>query len=141
MSCQICGALDDLFTVLMACTLVIYMLCQLTLLHVLVRASISAARPVKEDHLRAGMALAARGEARAAEKELRRVLAIDPSDVEAHLNMATLLARGGDVRRARRHLKWCRRFDIDGKWDWEVDEQLESLANSGNGRAVPDREE
>jgi len=133
--------LDNGFTVLLAATIMIYLVCQLFLLRVLVRAVISDARPVKEDHLRAGLALVARGNSQAGEKELRRVLAIDPSDVEAHLNLAALFAQRGDARKARQHLKWCRRFDIDGKWDWEVGRELAALNGSEQVPAPPETKE
>lgn len=105
----------------------VYVLCQFALLCVLIRAARSANMPEKDERLRAGMAAAARGADSEAETELRRVLAMDPTDVEAHLNLGALYARLGRRSRARRHLKSCRRFDILGKWDWEVDWELEAL--------------
>lgn len=130
--------LDTTFTALLLGTVLVYLLCQLLLLRVLIRASVSAARPAKEDHLRAGLAAAVRGDAERAEREFRRVLAIDPTDVEAHLNLGTVLAQSGNVRRARRFLKRCRRFDIDGKWDWEVEQELAALVRT-NGNTSADK--
>jgi len=126
---------DAAFGGILVGTALVYVLCQLAMLHVLIRAAVSAARPAKEDHFRAGLAAAARGETIRAETELRRVLAIDPSDVEAHLNLGALFARQGQRREAKRHLKYCRRFDIEGKWDWEVEQELTALSRATNGKS------
>ncbi len=120
--------LDLTFSLLAIAAMIVYLLAQLSMLLVLLRSTISSARPRKEDHFRAGLAAASRGEAPLAECNLRRVLSIDPSDVEAHLHLGTLLTDQGRYRHARRHLKWCRRFDVEAKWDWEMGQELDRAA-------------
>ena len=131
--------LDSAFVALLVGALLVYFVCQLAMARLLIRAAVAAARPAKEDHFRAGMAAAAQGDTALAERELRRVLSIDPSDVEAHLNLGTLFAGQGDVVRARRHLKRCRRFDIDGKWDWEVQQELVGLAAGTRAKGAQEK--
>ena len=114
-------------------TCAVYAACQLSLWQILIRAARSANLPAKDDALRAGMAAAARDADTEAEREFRRVLALDPTDVEAHLNLGALHARNGRVRKARRHLLRGRRFDLRGKWDWEVERELAVLADGSGG--------
>jgi hypothetical protein len=64
------------------------------------------------------------------EKACKDLLAIDPDDVEATLQLATLARRRGDQAAARRHLVRTRYLDDDGRWDFEVGRELAALAES-----------
>jgi len=119
--------LDEVFAVAAVGVVLVYVVCQVTLLFAVARAALSRDAPAREMHFRLGLAAATRDESETAERELRRVLALDPTDVEAHLNLGALYARQDRAPLARRHLKRCRRFDAEGKWDWEVDRQLRLL--------------
>ena len=127
------ASLDPTYMALVVLVALVYLFSQLAMLRVLIRAAVSAARPAKEDHLRAGMVAATRGDDTLAERELRRVLAIDPTDIEAHLNLGALYGRSGELRRARRHLRHCSHFDLEGKWTWEVERELSALKHGTNG--------
>jgi tetratricopeptide (TPR) repeat protein len=119
----------------------IHLLCQWSLIRALLPAAIAGVRPAKEDRFRAGLAAAARGDDARAEAEFRRVLLIDPADVEAHLNLGALLARHGRPVEARKLLRRCRRLDLEGKWAWEARQELRALEPAaGPDVAVPLRE-
>ena len=129
-------SLNAVFVISLAGTLAFYALCQVSLVAMLLRSRINASSPAKESYLRAGMLAAARGDDAHAEEQFLAALALDCTDVETHLNVAAVYARQGKVRRARRHLGRCRRYDVDGKWAWEVSRELERVENRAQNGAV-----
>jgi len=84
--------------------------------------------PLKERRLRAGMAAWAASDARIACEEFRQALKLDPADVEANLLFATVLARTGQVKQARRRLRICARYDLRHKWAWEISREMTRLS-------------
>ena len=127
---------SEVFVVGLAATLALYALCQVSMFAMLLRGGGGASSPAKENYLRAGMLAAARGDDSAAEEQFRAALAIDGTDVEVNLNLAAVYARQGKTRRARRCLARRRRWDLDGKWDWEASREQERI---GRGPAADDR--
>ena len=100
----------------------------------LTRAAIGRNSAERENRFRQGVIAAATGDTDAAAEALRAALAIDSTDVEAHLHLGTLYARQGRRRKARAQLRRCRKFDVEGKWDWEVDCELERLRGRANAK-------
>lgn len=64
----------------------------------------------------------------AARDQLERLIGLDPSDTEAHLRLARLLARTGETELARRVLDDCRDTPRANFWRWEIDRLAESLS-------------
>lgn len=62
-----------------------------------------------------------------AEVALNRLLEHDPSDVDAHLMLATLLRRTGNGEEAKERLRWLARLDGAGKWQLEVAREWQML--------------
>ncbi len=56
------------------------------------------------------------------------LLAADPDDVEATLQLASIARRRGEAARARRLLRRARYLDDAGRWDFEIGRELEALA-------------
>ena len=88
---------------------------------------LSAVRLDKEGVFKKGLASYLRDDLDRAEREFRRVIDIDPGDVEANLQLAMVYKSKGRPRLARRCLKRCRRLDVDGKGQWEVRQELADL--------------
>jgi tetratricopeptide (TPR) repeat protein len=70
-----------------------------------------------------------------AEELCDRLLAADPDDVEATLQLASIARRRGQIERAGRLLRRGRYLDDEGRWDFEIDRELAALT-AGTG-AVP----
>lgn len=101
----------------------------------LARAAIGKNSVERENRFRQGVVAATSGDMDAAAEALKGTLAIDSTDVEAHLHLGSLYAGQGRRRKARAHLRRCRKFDVEGKWDWEVDCELERLRGPANAKA------
>jgi hypothetical protein len=70
-----------------------------------------------------GVHLYAEGKMRAARKAFRACLALDHRDPDILFWYACVETRRGKFGRARRAFKRCRKYDLDGKWNFQVGEQ------------------
>ena len=57
----------------------------------------------------------------------RTLLKSDPDDVEAFLQLAMIARHRGDAATARQHLLRARYLDDAGRWDFEIQRELEAL--------------
>jgi tetratricopeptide (TPR) repeat protein len=60
-------------------------------------------------------------------RNLRRLLWLKSSDLEARLLIAEIYRQTGKISQAKRALKKIRRLDEQDKWRWEVEEALSRL--------------
>ena len=63
----------------------------------------------------------------------RELLASDPDDVEAFLQLAMIARRRGDAATARQHLVRARYLDDAGRWDFEIERELSALVANSTG--------
>jgi len=63
----------------------------------------------------------------------RKLLATDPDDVEAFLQLAMIAQRRGDAATARQHLVRARYLDDAGRWDFEIERELSALVANSTG--------
>ena len=63
----------------------------------------------------------------------RELLASDPDDVEAFLQLAMIAQRRGDAATARQHLVRARYLDDAGRWDFEIERELSALVANRTG--------
>jgi len=63
----------------------------------------------------------------------RKLLAADPDDVEAFLQLAMIARRRGDAATARQHLVRARYLDDAGQWDFEIARELSALVANRTG--------
>ena len=63
----------------------------------------------------------------------RELLASDPDDVEAFLQLAMIARRRGDAATARLHLVRARYLDDAGRWDFEIERELSALVANRTG--------
>jgi len=80
-----------------------------------------------DQHFRQGVIHYLRGELVRARQELQRALTLNRRDIEARLHLAMVHAADGRFRRARRALKRCLALDHEGKWHWEIHQELRRL--------------
>lgn len=132
--------LDRAFVGSLIATVVVYAICQLHLFLIGLRAALAARSGERDQWLRSAMAAVARGDDLRAEVELRRCLAIAPSDLEAHMNLGALYARRNMAGKAKRHLRRLRRLDVAGKWEWEAGQTLASLRGQEDSETAPSSE-
>jgi tetratricopeptide (TPR) repeat protein len=66
----------------------------------------------------------------AAVKALRAALRVNDQDIDALFHLGVVYAATGQRRKARRALYRCIRYDHDGKWDNEAQEQLRALEST-----------
>ena len=74
----------------------------------------------REKFLREGTVSYLEGDLDRADSCFRMALEIDPQDVEAFFRLGVVCCRRGESRQAALWLRKVRRYDLDGKWDWEV---------------------
>jgi len=63
----------------------------------------------------------------------RELLASDPDDVEAFLQLAMIARHRGDAATARRHLVRARYLDDAGRWDSQIERELSALVANRTG--------
>jgi len=85
------------------------------------------ASPARDDLFREALEATLQGRLDDAEAACRRLLRLDPDDVEATLHLASLARRRGHVAAARRYLARTRYLDDDGRWDFQVGRELAAL--------------
>ncbi len=81
--------------------------------------------------LRQGMIEYLRDEMESAEATFRSCLKLDGLDVEALMRLGVVTARRGKAGEARRFLRRARRVDLDAKWAWEIENELQRLQKAG----------
>ncbi|MBE3068849.1 MAG: tetratricopeptide repeat protein, partial [Planctomycetes bacterium] len=85
------------------------------------------ASPARDDLFRAALEATLQGRLDDAEASCRRLLRLDPDDVEATLHLASLERLRGHAPAARRYLARTRYLDDDGRWDFQVGRELAAL--------------
>lgn len=76
----------------------------------------------------------------ASDRAFRGMLRIDPVDVEALFRLAVVHCRLGQERAGGAWLRKVRRFDMEGKWSWEVEceeRRLREAAKRPKAQHVP----
>lgn len=58
---------------------------------------------------------------------LAKILGADRTDCDALIHLGTLHRHTGQPEEARRLLRRCRELDTEGKWRWEIQEELARL--------------
>jgi len=119
--------LDSLFLVALFAGAAVWLGTSWVTLRRVLMPLLSAVRLDKESLFTKGLASYLRDDLDRAERQFRRVIDIDPGDVEAHLQLAMVHKCRGETRLARRWFKRCRRLDVDGKWQWEIRRELARL--------------
>ncbi len=97
---------------------------QLETIRRLFRRCGAPAREKRDAHYREGMIALLRNDLEEAEAGFKAALRLDPWDADSMLQLGTVYRSGGRPRRARRMLKKCRANDLEGKWEWEIAEEL-----------------
>lgn len=80
---------------------------------------------------REGAAAFVRGDNDGAVAAFSRCVEVDPGDVEALFRLGIVTARAGDTRGARSWLRRAQKHDLDDKWAWEIERELERLKRGG----------
>jgi len=109
------------------------------------RAMRRAGRREGDDLFRSALAAFLQDRLDESESICRELLASDPDDVEACLQLAMIARRRGDKASARAHLVRARYLDDAGRWDSQVERELSALVSTraddpgtGTARAVAD---
>jgi tetratricopeptide (TPR) repeat protein len=85
--------------------------------------------PERDEAFKAAMAAYLQGRLDEAEAILGRLLQADAADVEATLQLAAVARRRGNAEAARAVLCRARYLDDEGRWDFQIGRELESLAS------------
>ena len=81
------------------------------------------------DHaFRQGQDLYLKGQWAQACELFERVVQLHPEDADALVQLGTTYGRLGRLMEARRTLRRCLRADVQGKWRWEVQQELVHLS-------------
>ena len=99
------------------------------------RAIRQAGRMDRDGRFRSALVAYLQGRLDESESICRELLASDPDDVEAFLQLAMIARRRGDAAGARQHLVRARYLDDAGRWDFEIGRELSALGGSA-GRAA-----
>ncbi len=125
-----------------AVTLILWLF---SVLDVFRRTSPRRLRRIEEEKavlLREGMIAYLRGQLEAAEHSFRACLRLDNQEVEALVRLGIVAARLGWNHRARRTLRRARALDLEEKWRWEIERELQAVRKKPEGiardRASPD---
>ncbi len=85
------------------------------------------AREERDAHLRCGLIAYIRNDLKTAREEFERVLAIEPRDLEARLQLCVIDRREGRLGEAKKSLLALRRMDRAQKLRWEILRELAAL--------------
>jgi tetratricopeptide (TPR) repeat protein len=91
----------------------------------------------KSAFLRSGIIAYLRDDLAAAQADFRACLKLDSQEPEALLRLGVVLSRQGAIRSARSFLRRARALDLEEKWRWEIERELESLREKA--KVVRDR--
>ena len=91
------------------------------------RIGADLADPGRETHFLGAIQSSLKGEHEGAIEELELCLKLAPDDPDVYMRLADAYRRLGDRDRARRALRTCRNLDTRGKWQWEIQRELEGL--------------
>lgn len=84
---------------------------------------------LRDRHLRDGMVAYLRGDLAAAKSSFLACVRVDPLDVDALFGMGMACSRSGDFRGAAAWLRRVRRYDDEGKWAWEIRQEIRRIRN------------
>jgi len=90
-------------------------------------------KPVKERkdyHFKRGLTHYLAGAFGLAKAEFLTVLKLDPMDVDARFHLGMTFKALGDRRKAAKAFKRCLADDIDAKWKWEIDTEMDRLKST-----------
>jgi len=82
---------------------------------------------VRDEMFRSALSAYLAGRLDEAEALCRTLLHLDPDDVEATLQLASIARRRGDAAVARRRLRRARYLDDERRWDFEIGRELAAL--------------
>lgn len=91
------------------------------------RRRIAAKAEVADGHIRRALVAYLRSDYQGALKELRSARRIDDQDPDTFFHLGVVYACLGQRRKARNALHRCIRYDHDGKWDTQAQDQLQAL--------------
>lgn len=81
----------------------------------------------REHHLREGMIAFLRGDLDEAREFFEMCNRADPVDVEALFRLGVVCARSGRLREATAWFRRTRKCDLEHKWHWEVEQELNRI--------------
>lgn len=90
----------------------------------------------REHNLREGMIAYLRGDFDEAQGLFLACSEADPVDPEALFRLGVVCSRAGKAREAVTWLRRTRKYDLEGKWNWEVEQELLRIRRQG-GREPP----
>jgi tetratricopeptide (TPR) repeat protein len=111
-----------------------------TWLDLLARTSLSRVRREDESRerwLEEGTLAYLRNDLEEAVARFSCCLSLDPHDVEALFRLGVVAARRGDHRQARRWFAKTLRHDLEEKWQWEIQRELQRLQVAASERKAP----
>ncbi|MEM7232923.1 MAG: tetratricopeptide repeat protein [Planctomycetota bacterium] len=101
-------------------------------------ARVEREKSARERFLEQGTIAYTRGDFDSAEVDFRECLRIDPQDLEALFRLGVVLARKEDRVGAAKVFEQALRFDLEGKWRWEIARELDE---SGASDSAPEANE
>ncbi len=91
----------------------------------------------RDKALREGTVAYLRGDLKAAIDLFEGCVRRDPGDVEALFRLGAVCSRSGESRAAQVWLRRARKHDLDEKWAWEVERELERLKKATGAVPAP----
>ena len=88
---------------------------------------VKAEEEERQKNMRSGTVAYLRGDHETAGNCFASCVKADPSDVEALFRLGIVCARSGDLKRAKSSLRRVKRYDVEGKWGWEVEMELKQI--------------
>ena len=101
-----------------------------SILHIAYLGKRLATKPAQERrdyHLKRGLVQYVSGAFEGAKAEFLTVLRLDPMDIDARFHLAMTHQALGQHRRALKTFKRCLADDVDAKWAWEIQTQIDKV--------------